>query len=92
MSTDNGEDVYNTEESRTCATCAVSLLVTPPRVQVDPRAKVVPPMKPYRICRLHPPQPVIDPQTGTVQGISQGPVYDAHVCWHWKRPGTLPGD
>lgn len=86
----NGEDNYATFESRTCASCAVSLLVTPPRIQT--RERNVQAMEPYRICRLHPPQPVIDPQTGKVQGISQGPVYDAHVCWHWKRPGTLPGD
>lgn len=101
-------DNYDTFESRTCATCAVSFLVDPPRV--DRRTEVAPergrkrwdeprngapptpppPMHPIRICRLNPPQTVQLPngQVDLVQQI----VRDKNVCWHWTRPGKLPGE
>jgi len=84
---------YDTEESRTCATCAVSILVTPPKIERPPSRRDAAPApipRPVRICRLNPPRPQFI--NGEYAGLSQDPVMDAHVCWHWKKPGTLPGD
>lgn len=89
------EDLYKDFESRTCATCAVSFLITPPRIDTRTRlekdSKPLPIPAPIRICRLEPPKTAFD-ANGQAAGYVQQPVYDANVCWHWRRPGTLPGD
>jgi len=86
---------FSTLESRTCATCAVSFLFDPPRIQADPRAKAPPPvMAPLRICRLNPPMSVQVqvPGGGVKMDLVQQVVRDGNTCWHWRLPGTLPGE
>jgi hypothetical protein len=45
--------------------------------------------KPQLICRLNPPALVATPNG--IQ-IMQAPTQGFMSCWHYREPGTLPGD
>jgi hypothetical protein len=82
------EDLKN----RTCLTCACAYVIEPPRVSTAQQLQANPHLasaKPVRLCRLNPPTFLM-----TEQGpkLMQQPVADYMSCWHWKPPGTLPGD
>jgi hypothetical protein len=85
---------------RTCVTCACAFVIEPPRVPTAEQLQADPNIvnrKPVRVCRLNPPTviftEVMTPQgPRTVQRLAQAPTDDYFSCWHWKEPGTLPGD
>jgi hypothetical protein len=68
---------------RCCKTCAVSLAIKSAQGTA-------------RICRLWPPEPVELPARIAGEAprhqLSQGPVFDNHVCWQWRPAGSLPGE
>jgi hypothetical protein len=79
-------------KGRTCVTCACSWLIEPPKIPTAQQLMANPGLataKPVRICRLNPPALMM-----TAEGpkLSQAPTADYMSCWHWKPPGTLPGD
>jgi len=93
----SSEDLKN----RTCVTCACAYVVEPPKVPTAAQLKADPEMltrKPMRICRLNPPTIVHVTVAGpdgaprTQPKLMQAPTDDYFSCWHWKPPGTLPGD
>jgi hypothetical protein len=82
------EDLKN----RTCATCACAWVAQPPTVPTAQQLQENPDLltaKPTRICRLNPPTFVMTQRGST---LMQQVVADYMSCWHWKPPGTLPGD
>lgn len=79
-------------KGRTCVNCACSWLMEPPKVPTAGQLRDNPALltaKPVRICRLNPPQLMI---TERGAQLAQQVTADYMSCWHWKRPGTLPGD
>lgn len=82
------EDLKN----RTCASCACAYLIEPPKVPTADQLRQNPGLltaKKQWICRLNPPALVM-----TAEGpkLMQQLTADYMSCWHWKSPGTLPGD
>lgn len=79
-------------KGRTCATCACAWLMEPPKVPTAQQLLNNPGLaiaKPQRLCRLNPPM-FIATQEGAK--LMQQVTADYMSCWHWKPPGTLPGD
>lgn len=79
-------------KGRTCVTCACAWLAEPPKVPTAQELLNNPALahaKPQRICRLNPPYFL-----ATEQGprLMQQITADHMSCWHWRAPGTLPGD
>ena len=80
---------------RTCANCACSAIIEPPRIATAERAAAPPDAKPHWFCRWNPPYAVQYPSPDGKQmltGIVQSPTTADTVCWQWKPEGTLPGD
>lgn len=80
------EDLKN----RTCATCACTFRIEPPRVMTVGRSP--PPAggaSMVLICRLRPPATLL---TDKGPMIAQQQTQPYMSCWDWKPPGTLPGD
>lgn len=79
-------------KGRTCVTCACAYLAEPPKVPTAQQLLNNPGLataKPQRLCRLNPPM-FIATQEGPK--LMQQITADYMSCWHWKPPGTLPGD
>lgn len=77
---------------RTCASCACSYLVEPPKVPTAQQLQDNPALleaKPVLICRLNPPHTVM---TDKGPSVIQQPTMPYMSCWYWLEPGTLPGD
>lgn len=77
---------------RTCKTCACAWVAEPPKVPTAQQLQENPDLltgKPTRICRLNPPAFLMT-QGGAK--LMQQVTADYMSCWHWKPPGTLPGD
>lgn len=88
MST-NRQELTKGAAGRTCANCACSMVLEPPRVQPPGVTKAqfdAMPKKAQRVCRWFPPQLIVG------VGIMQQPVEDHLTCWQWQKEGTLPGD
>jgi hypothetical protein len=86
-------------QNRTCATCSCAYLVKPPAVPTAEQLRVNPGLvtaKPQLLCRLNPPIMMLAPPTAPGQPpqmkLMQAPTEPYMSCWHWKEPGTLPGD
>lgn len=76
-------------KGRVCANCACMYVLEPPRIQTDINRPAPPPTPTLYICRLNPPQLLNTPEGPRLQ---QQQTFQFMSCWHWKHPGTLPGD
>jgi hypothetical protein len=97
----------DTTGGRSCANCACSFVIEPPRLATVDNPNMDTNLPPVRICRRD--RPVLMekkirvmqnvpgkrepvPVEQTIQHLGQQQVLDGHVCWDWIAPGTLPGD
>ena len=78
-------------DERTCRTCACVFKIEKPRIMPAGANKQEWDAMPAEmwVCRLDP--PFLSPTpNGAVLG--QRPTNPESVCWHYRLPGTLPGD